>query len=111
MLFGQGPHQIFFAQTGVAHILDRSLQFPEPLIGLGANALGQLASKPSEVLDQYLATVEIDLHSSGLKEWAKRCAKAQSIEPTDKARDMLTKSIHEYFRKTATAECFFFHCS
>src|ERR1700752_385964 len=45
----------------------------------------------------------------GSKRGRRVARKAQSIESTDKARDMLTKSIHEYFRKTVSAECCFFH--
>ena len=43
----------------------------------------------------------------GLKSKARRSA--LRIESTDKAGDMLTKSIHKDFRKTAAAECSFFH--
>jgi hypothetical protein len=78
-------------------------------IGCFANLIGQLFSQLGEVLEQYLAAVEIDLQPARLEQWSQSGSKAQSIESTGKARDMLTKSIHKDLRKTASAECSFFH--
>src|SRR6201984_247982 len=45
----------------------------------------------------------------GSKRGRRVARKRNRSNPLIKPGDMLTKSIHEYFRKTVSAECSFFH--